>query len=162
MPRKTKIVAVPVESVEAVEEVKAIENVETVEVVEPVVEQLPSTPETFNTITITEQPEVSNLKGKCDMCGKTMLFKNLKYAHPKICKNRPRPPTPVAPPVLAPSINVDKVVVNVDGKNHEIFSKSSNSLNSSSITISSDNVSKSNVRVDLRKQRIKHLLDNAF
>ena len=86
MPRKTKIVAVPVESVEAIEEVKATENVETAEAAEPVVEQLPPTPETFNTITITEQPEVSNLKGKCDMCGKTMLFKNLKYAHPKICK----------------------------------------------------------------------------
>ena len=96
------------------------------------------------------------------MCGKTMLFKNLKYAHPKICKNRPRPPSPVPPPILAPSINIDKVVVNVDGKNHEIFSKSSNSLNSNSITINSENVSKSNVRVDLRKQRIKHLLDNAF
>ena len=30
--------------------------------------------------------------GTCELCGKTMLLKNLKYAHPKVCKSKPPPP----------------------------------------------------------------------
>ena len=36
--------------------------------------------------------------GTCKLCGKTMLAKNLKYAHPKVCKNRPPPEAPPPPP----------------------------------------------------------------
>ena len=36
--------------------------------------------------------------GTCKLCGKTMLLKNLKYAHPKVCKNRPPPEAPPPPP----------------------------------------------------------------
>ena len=36
--------------------------------------------------------------GTCKLCGKTMLSKNLKYAHPKVCKNRPPPEAPPPPP----------------------------------------------------------------
>ena len=48
------------------------------------------------------------LTGTCELCGKTMLIKNLKYAHPKVCKNRE--PTPVIPPPPAPYVVIDKVV----------------------------------------------------
>jgi hypothetical protein len=36
--------------------------------------------------------------GTCKLCGKNMLEKNLKYAHPKLCKNRPPPEAPPPPP----------------------------------------------------------------
>ena len=48
--------------------------------------------------------------GTCELCGKTMLLKNLKYAHPKVCKSKP--PTPPPPPPPTPNIIIERVVVN--------------------------------------------------
>jgi glycyl-tRNA synthetase (class II) len=45
----------------------------------------------------------------CPKCGKQMLAKNLKYSHPKVCKNRDPSPEPLPPPT--PKIVIDKVVV---------------------------------------------------
>ena len=48
--------------------------------------------------------------GTCNLCGKTMLSKNLRYAHPKVCKNRPPPEAPPPPP---PSFEqVETIVAN--------------------------------------------------
>ena len=48
--------------------------------------------------------------GTCELCGKTMLLKNLKYAHPKVCKSKPPTPPPPPPPPT-PNIIIERVVV---------------------------------------------------
>ena len=57
-----------------------------------------------------ELKQNKSLTGTCELCGKTMLLKNLKYAHPNICKSKP-PPPPVPPPPI-PNIIIERVVVN--------------------------------------------------
>ena len=62
--------------------------------------------EIFEQIKIDKQDDLKVAKveeptaktGTCNLCGKTMLLKNLKYAHPKVCKNRPPPEAPPPPP----------------------------------------------------------------
>ena len=91
MVRKIKVVNVtnnePVIT-EAVEKPK-VEAVVELPVVEPVVE-LPSVVEP-KVEPVVELPSVVEPKAKqeqtgtCELCGKTMLLKTLKYAHPKVC-----------------------------------------------------------------------------
>ena len=52
--------------------------------------------------------------GTCELCGKTMLSKNLKYAHPKVCKSRA--PPPAAPPPPTPSFTIENVYANAPAK----------------------------------------------
>ena len=47
-------------------------------------------------IQVAEEPVAKT--GTCKLCGKTMPLKNLEYAHPKVCKNRPPPEAPPPPP----------------------------------------------------------------
>ena len=102
MPRKIKVV--DIEQVKVEKEIKTdipnepepskIKEPELViEDVQPVVVE--DTPEeeaikTEDEITITgNQKELKQNKqqtASCDFCGKSMLLKNLKYSHPKVCK----------------------------------------------------------------------------
>jgi hypothetical protein len=82
--------------------------------------------------------------GTCNLCGKTMLIKNLKYAHPKVCKNRPPPEAPPPPP---PSIEqVENIVAKAI---KEVITKP---------VIEDLRLQKAEVR----KQRIKSLILQAF
>ena len=121
MPRKIKIVNVA-DNVPVISETVEKPKVETVE--EPKVE-LPPVVETKVEEPKVEEPKVEEPKvelpsivepkakseqmATCELCGKTMLLKNLKYAHPKVCKNKPKPPPPPPPPT--PHIIVEKVAV---------------------------------------------------
>lgn len=93
----------------------------------------------------------------CDFCGKIMLLKNLKYAHPKVCKNRPRPPSPPPPP--PPSIIIERVVVNTPSKSetHESVIPKERPK-----TLEEQYHEQRLMKNDLRKQRIKSLIANAF
>ena len=82
--------------------------------------------------------------GTCNLCGKTMLLKNLKYAHPKVCKNRPPPEAPPPPP---PSI--EQVETIIAKRIKEVITKP---------TIEDLKQQKAEVR----KQRIKSLISQAF
>ena len=83
--------------------------------------------------------------GTCTLCGKTMLAKNLKYAHPRVCKNRPPPPDIPPPP---PSIEqVEQIVANAIEK--AVVAKPS-------IEIVKQQ------KAEIRKQRIKSLIEQAF
>ena len=100
MPRKTKIVNVA-DNVPVINETVEEPKVETVK--EPKVE-LPPVLETKVEEPKVEEPKVEEPKvelqsivepkakseqtGTCELCGKTMLLKNLKYAHPKVCKKQ--------------------------------------------------------------------------
>jgi len=87
--------------------------------------------------------------GTCDLCGKTMLLKNLKYAHPKVCKSKP-PPPPVPPPPV-PNIIIERVVVN-SAPAHSETPK----------TIEQQYHEQKQTKTEQRKQRIKSLIASAF
>ena len=97
--------------------------------------------------------------GTCELRGKTMLIKNLKYAHPKVCKNRPRPPSPPPPP--PPSIIIERVVVNTPSKSdtHENVKPQ---VIERPKTLEEQYQEQRLMKNDLRKQRIKSLIANAF
>ena len=159
MPRKIKIVQVPVgeqqlADVEQSEPVLALALENEINVIKS---DLDSTVVQVSDVEVEQEP-TKCLTGKCKLCGKEMLLKNLRYAHPKVCKNRPRPPSPekVVPPT--PTIVIDKLVVNVDGNQSKVFETSPNVESS----VSNSNKTNASIRVDLRKQKIKHLLANAF
>ena len=73
-----------------------------------------------------------------------MLLKNPKYAHPKVCKNRPPPKAPPPPP---PSI--EQVETIIAKRIKEVITKP---------TIEDPKQQKAEVR----KQRIKSLISQAF
>ena len=82
--------------------------------------------------------------GTCTLCGKTMLAKNLKYAHPKVCKNRPPPEAPPPPP---PSFEQVETIVAKAIK--EVITK----------PVIEDLRQQ---KAEVRKQRIKSLIMQAF
>ena len=87
--------------------------------------------------------------GTCELCGKTMLLKNLKYAHPKVCKSKPPPPP--APPPPIPNIIIERVVVNTAPVQSE-----------PPRTIEQQYQEQKQTKTEQRKQRIKNLISNAF
>ena len=175
MPRKIKIVDIEQVKVEKEINTEIPNEPQPSEIKEPetVIEDVPpieveDTPveeaiKTEDEITITgNQKELKQNKqqtASCDYCGKSMLLKNLKYSHPKVCKNRPRPPSPPPPP--PPSIIIERVVVNTPNKTetHE---------NIKPIVIERPKTLEEQYhehrlnKNDLRKQRIKSLMANAF
>ena len=86
--------------------------------------------------------------GTCNLCGKTMLLKNLKYAHPKVCKNRPPAEAPPPPP---PSFEQVETIVaqRVATAIKEVISK----------PVIED---LRHQKAEVRKQRIKSLISQAF
>ena len=165
MPRKVKVVNlsgdVPIvnETVEAkvdepVNEVKVEQVVEPVNetVNEPVVET-----KVEPVVETKEEPKKSKAEqetGTCELCGKTMLAKNLKYAHPKVCKKRL--PSPPPPPPPTPNIIVEKVVVMQNNKPQEEHKAQ----------IPTDPVNILHAirqqNTDMRRQKLKNLIANAF
>jgi len=95
--------------------------------------------------------------GTCDLCGKTMLLKNLKYAHPKVCKSKPPPPT--IPPPPPPSVIIERVVVNTPNKT-EVYE--STPRVEPPKTIEQKYQEHKQNKTDIRKQRIQSLIQNAF
>ena len=162
MVRKIKVVNVtnnePVIT-EAVEKPK-VEAVVELPVVEPVVE-LPSVVEP-KVEPVVELPPVveprvkQDQMGTCVLCNKTMLLKNLKYAHPKVCKNKPQPPKPPPPPT--PNIIVEKVIVM---QNNKPFKEEEYTVQTS--TQPKDILQAiRQQRAEVRKQKFKSLIDQAF
>lgn len=88
----------------------------------------------------------------CDLCGKTMLLKNLKYAHPKVCKNKP--PTPAPPPPPTPNIIIERVVVN--------SAPAPAPVTETPKAPEQQHQEQKPTRNEIRKQRIKSLIANAF
>ena len=99
---------------------------------------------TEDDVKVVEVEEPTPKTGTCNLCGKTMLLKNLKYAHPKVCKNRPPPEAPPPPP---PSI--EQVETIIAKRIKEVITKP---------TIEDLKQQKAEVR----KQRIKSLILQAF
>ena len=165
MPRKVKVVNlsgdVPIvnETVEAkvdepVNEVKVETVVETV--VEPKVEPVVE-PKVEPVVETKEEPKKSKAEQQmatCELCGKTMLAKNLKYAHPKVCKKRP--PSPPPPPPPTPNIIVEKVVVMQNNQPQEEYKVQAptQQLNILQTLRQQHN--------EARKQKFKNLIANAF
>ena len=86
--------------------------------------------------------------GTCNLCGKTMLSKNLRYAHPKVCKNRPPAEAPPPPP---PSFEQVETIVaqRVASAIKEVITK----------PVIED---LRHQKAEVRKQRIKSLISQAF
>jgi hypothetical protein len=86
--------------------------------------------------------------GTCNLCGKTMLSKNLRYARPKVCKNRPPAEAPPPPP---PSFEQVETIVaqRVATAIEEVISR----------PVIEDLRQQ---KVEVRKQRIKSLISQAF
>ena len=86
--------------------------------------------------------------GTCNLCGKTMLSNNLRYAHPKVCKNRPPAEAPPPPP---PSFEQVETIVakRVATAIKEVISR----------PVIEDLRQQ---KVEVRKQRIKSLIQQAF
>ena len=100
---------------------------------------------------ITNKEEIIKNKaptGTCDLCGKTMLLKNLKYAHPKVCKSKP--PTPPPPPPPTPNIIIERVVVNS-------APTQSAPVTTEPKTIEQQYHEQKQTKTEQRKQRIKRL-----
>ena len=150
MPRKIKVVDVAENQIIVKSEnvITDIPNSESIDVPQP---------ETISPVIIPDEVADEILKeveidktnndsktGTCSLCNKTMLLKNLKYAHPKVCKNRPPPETPPPPP---PSFEqVENIVAKAI---KEVITKP---------VIEDLNYQKAEVR----KQRIKSLIQQAF
>ncbi len=145
-------------------EIKASETV-IQDVQPPVVEDTPEEEaiKTEDEITITgNQKELKQNKQQtatCDFCGKSMLLKNLRYAHPKVCKNRPRPPSPPPPP--PPSIIIERVVVNTPNKTETHENVKPQIIERPKTLEEHYHEHKIN-KTNLRKERIKSLMANAF
>ena len=98
MPRKIKIVDVVENQIEVkthnvITDIPNDVNVPEPEIESPVVipdevaEEILKTEISSNDSCKVNIPEPKT--GTCNLCGKTMLSKNLRYAHPKVCRNRP-------------------------------------------------------------------------
>ena len=90
--------------------------------------------------------------GTCELRGKTMLLKNLKYAHPKVCKSKP--PTPPPPPT--PNIIIERVVVN------SAPAQSAPVQSEPPRTVEQQCHEQKQTKTDQRKQRINNSISNAF
>jgi len=93
-------------------------------------------------VQVAEEPVAKT--GTCKLCDKNMLLKNLKYAHPKVCKNRPPPEAPPPPP---PSFEQVETIVAKAIK--EVITK----------PVIEDLRQQ---KAEVRKQRIKSLIQQAF
>ena len=91
--------------------------------------------------------------GTCELCGKTMLLKNLKNAHPKVCKSKP--PTPPPPPPT-PNIIIERVVVN------SAPAQSAPVQSEQPRTVEQQYHEQKQTKTEQRKQRTKNLISNAF
>ena len=158
MPRKIKVVDV-VENKIAVSTENTITDIPNDVIVKPKVQEIPE-PELDSPVVIPDEvadeivkvdtsedlkiEEPTPKTGTCNLCGKTMLLKNLKYAHPKVCKNRPPPEAPPPPP---PSFEqVETIVANAI---KEVITK----------PVIEDLRAQ---KAEVRKQRIKSLIQQAF
>ena len=92
--------------------------------------------------------------GSCELCGKTVLVKNLKYAHPTVCKKRL--PSPPPPPPTTPKIIVEKIFAMRNNKPEEEYKVQA--------TTEPLNIVQAlrQQSTEIRKQRFKKLLANAF
>jgi hypothetical protein len=169
MPRKVKVVNlsgdVPIvnETVEPkvdepVNEVKVEQVVKPVNepVLETKVEPIVET-KVEQVVETKEEPKKSKAEqetGSCVLCGKTMLVKNLKYAHPKVCKKRPPSPPPQPPPT--PNIIVEKVVVMQNNQPQEEYKVQA--------TMEPLNIMQTlrQQSTEIRKQKLKNLIASAF
>ena len=88
--------------------------------------------------------------GTCDLCGKTMLLKKLKYAHPKVCKSKP--PTPPPPPPPTPNMIIERVVP----------AQSAPVTTEPPKTIEQQYHEQKQTKTEQRKQRINNLISNAL
>ena len=149
MPRKIKVVNVENEIVATPDPITDIPNDEQVDP-DPPDEPIVIPEETVKEIL--QQNEIDNdttkepKTGTCNLCGKTMLLKNLKYAHPKVCKNRPPPESPPPPPPSVAEVKqivskaIQKVVV-ADKPPIEVLKQQ---------------------KAEVREQRITSLIEQAF
>ena len=161
MPRKVKVVNLTgdVPKVNETVEAKVEEpmNEVTVEpVAEPVVDPVVET-KVEPVVVESPQPKKSKAEqetGSCELCGKTMLVKNLKCAHPKVCKKRP--PSPPPPPPPTPNIIVEKVVVMQNNRPQEEYKVQA--------TTEPLNILQTlrQQSTEIRKQKLKNLIANAF
>ena len=155
MPRKIKVVEIQNEIVASPDPMTDIPN-DIQDVSDPISQpDPPDEPVVIPEETVKEivkQNEIDNKEtkepktGTCNLCNKTMLLKNLKYSHPKVCKNRPPPEAPPPPP---PSVEeVEKIV-------HKAIQKAV-VAEKPPIEILKQQ------KAEVRKQRIKSLIDQAF
>lgn len=121
-----------------------------IEMVEPEPALLPKVPEPEPKAN--ESEVKSEPTGTCELCGKTMLLKNLKYAHPKVCKKKPPSPPP-APP-SPPNIIVEKVIVM---QNPEEITKHHQSTDTFDLLTTIRNH-----KTEQRKNKIRSLIAQAF
>jgi len=155
MPRKIKIVDV-VENQIAIQTENTITDIPNdVLVPDPIPEpEVPDSPvvipdEVADEILKVETDDEVKVKepvaktGTCKLCGKTMLAKNLRYAHPKVCKNRPPPEAPPPPP------SIEQVETIVAKAIKEVITK----------PVIED---LRHQKAEVRKQRIKSLIMQAF
>lgn len=125
----------------------------------PIEEAIKTEDEITISTNVKELKENKSPTGTCEFCGKSMLLKNLRYAHPKVCKNRPRPPSPPPPP--PPSIIIERVVVNTPTKS-ETHENVKPPVVERPKTLEEQYHEHRINKNDLRKQRIKSLMANAF
>ena len=176
MPRKIKVVDVAVSKVEESPTVEIPNEPKPVEIASEIKPEILPEP-----ITIKEEPTqveepikteddikiVSNSEelkrnkaptGTCELCGKTMLLKNLKYAHPKVCKSRA--PPPAAPPPPPPSVIIENV--NVYTPVRTKITENAKPIVEQPKTLEEQYHEMKQNKADIRKQRIKSLISNAF
>ena len=87
-----------------------------------------------------------------------MLLKNLKCAHPKVCKSRA--PPPAAPPPPPPSFTIENVYVNVPAK--KAIPENVKPVVEQPKTLEQQYNEMKQNKADIRRQRIKSLISNAF
>ena len=161
MPRKIKVVDV-VENQIAVQTANTITDIpndvivaakpdpipipepESSDIPEVVLDEVVDEPSKIDTDDEVKAKEPIAKTGTCKLCGKTMLAKNLRYAHPKVCKNRPPPEAPPPPP---PSFEQVETIVAKAIK--EVITK----------PVIEDLRQQ---KAEVRKQRIKSLIMQAF
>ena len=151
MPRKIKVVNVENEIIASPDPITDIPN-DYQDVVEqpeppndPVVIPDKVADEIFEQIK--EDTKTASKTGTCSLCNKTMLLKNLKYAHPKVCKNRPPPEAPPPPP---PSVEEVENIVN------KAIQKAVVVQEHPTIAVLKQQ------KAEVRKQRINSLIEQAF
>ena len=158
MPRKVQVgnlsgdVPIVNETVEAKVDEPANE-VKVEQLAEPVVEPIVETKVEPVVVepTQSKKSKVEQETGTCELCGKTMLVKNLKYAHPKVCKKRPP-----SPPPPTPNIIVEKNVVMQHSQPKEEY-KVQAPTDPANILQS---IRQQNT--EMRRQKLKNLIANAF
>ena len=157
---KTEIPNEPQPS-EIKESERVVEDVQPIAVEDTLVEEpIKTEDETTITENIKEPKKNKQETATCDYCGKSMLLKNLRYAHTKVCKNRPQPPSPPPPPPPPPpNIIIEKVVVNTPSKSETLENVIPKERPK---TLEEQYQEHKMNKADLRKQRIKTLMANAF